>query len=71
MKSFKFNGLDDFDIIKIINIKKTAYLKLALESLEKEALSDEQFRQIRKIFLDNFNEFSRSILRIFVGDIEK
>lgn len=71
MKSFKFNGLDDFDIIKIINSKKTAYLKLTLEAIEKEGLEEEQFRQIRKIFLDNFNEFARSILRLFVGEIEK
>ena len=71
MKSIKFNGLDDFDLVKIVGTKKNAYLKLALESLEREGLDKESFLNIRKIFLDNFNEFERSILRVFIGDVEK
>lgn len=71
MKSIKFNGLDDFDLVKIVSTKKNAYLKLALESLEREGLDKESFLNIRKIFLDNFNEFERSILRVFIGDVEK
>lgn len=71
MKSIKFNGLDDFDLVKIVGTKKNAYLKLALESLEREGLEKESFLNVRKIFLDNFNEFERSILRVFIGDVEK
>lgn len=71
MKSLRFNGLDEIDIIRIINNKKNAYLKLALDSIEREGFTAEEYREIRKIFLDNFNEFSRSVLRLFTGDVER
>lgn len=71
MRSFKFNGLDEIDLIKIIDSKKNAYLKIALESLEREVIDKESYQHIRKIFLDSFNEFVRSVLRLFLGDIEK
>lgn len=71
MRSFKFNGLDEIDLTKIIDNKKNAYLKVALESLEREIIDEELYKHIRKIFLDSFNEFVRSVLRLFLGDIEK
>lgn len=71
MKSFNFKGLDEIDIIRIINSKKNAYLKLLLEALEKENLEFDKYKEIRKAILDSFNEYTRSILRLFTDDIEK
>lgn len=65
-------GLDLFDVIREISHKNKKYLALALQELE-EALKEEypeEFKIARKIFLDYFNEHTRSVVRALFGDIE-
>lgn len=64
-------GLDTIDVAKIISKKNSKFLAIGLQELE-ESLdkNDESFNNIRKIFLDNFNDYTRSIMRIIFGDIE-
>jgi len=70
MKSIQIKGLDELDIMHAINSKKNFYLKLVLADLERECDPD-TYKEVRKIVLDSFNEFSRSILRVFTGDVER
>ena len=65
-------GLDTIDVAKIISKKNSKFLAIGLQELE-ETLdkNEENFGVVRKIFLDNFNDYTRSIMRIIFGDIEE
>jgi hypothetical protein len=44
---------------------------MSLQELETILPADsEEFKMIRKLFLDGYNDYTRSILRIIFGDIE-
>lgn len=65
-------GMDLFDVIREVSHKNKKFLALGLQELE-EALKEEypdQFEIARKIFLDYFNEFTRSTVRVLFGDVE-
>lgn len=70
MKSVKLEGLDEVDIIRAINSKKSLYLRVLLDNLE-NSIDIDSFNTARKIILDSFNDYSRSIIRLFLGDVEK
>lgn len=65
-------GLDTIDVAKIISKKNSKFLAIGLQELE-ESLDKTQpnFSNIRKIFLDSFNDYTRSIMRVIFGDIEE
>jgi len=65
-------GLDTIDVAKIISKKNSKFLAIGLQELEESLDKNEKnFNNIRKIFLDNFNDYTRSIMRIIFGDIEE
>ena len=64
-------GLDLTEVIGFINRKNKRYQAMSLQELETIISKDsEEFSQIRKLFLDGFNDYTRAILRIIFGDIE-
>ncbi len=64
-------GLDVIDVVRYITRKKDKFLAIALAELE-EAMDKEsnEYKFIRKVFLDAFNDYTRSILRTIFGNIE-
>ncbi len=62
-------NVEALDLVKQINYKKKLYQRLVLNNLE-EILGkeSEEFKQIRKLFLDSTNDFSRSIVKAIFGD---
>ena len=67
----KIDGLDLFDLISFINKKNKRYQAVILADVEEILGKDsEEFKIIRKLFLDGFNDYTRSIVRIVFGDIE-
>lgn len=64
-------GLDVIDVVRYITRKKDKFLAIALAELE-ETMEKEsnEYKFIRKVFLDAFNDYTRSILRTIFGDIE-
>ena len=65
------DGLDAFDLISFIGKKNKKFQAIILADAEEILGKDsEEFKQIRKLFLDGFNDYTRSIVRIVFGDIE-
>lgn len=65
------NGLSVMDVIANLRKKNKRYIANALDSLE-QTLGENHphYVEVRKIFLDNFNDYTRSVLVSFIGDIE-
>lgn len=63
-------GLDLVDVIRIIDKKKNKFLAISLQEIEEIGLDKKEFTLIRKIFLDALNEYTRSMMRALLGDIE-
>jgi hypothetical protein len=64
-------GLDVIDVVRYITRKKDKFLAIALSELEETMDKDSnEYKYIRKVFLDAFNDYTRSILRTFFGNIE-
>lgn len=66
------NDLELLDILALIKRKQGRYIALLLNDVE-EIIGDDQktYTKLRKIMLDFFNDYTRSIFRILVGeDIE-
>ncbi len=64
-------GLDVIDVVRFITRKKDKFLAIALAELE-DTMDKEsnEYKFVRKVFLDAFNDYTRSILRAFFGNIE-
>ncbi len=64
-------GLDVIDVIRFIIKKNKKFEAIILSELEEilDPKSDE-FNLIRKLFLDGFNDYTRSIFRVIFGDVE-
>jgi len=60
-------GLDVFDIINLIRRKNGAYIRIVLDELETKIEDPGKFREVRKVVLDGFNNYTRSILRSLLG----
>jgi hypothetical protein len=64
-------GLDLIDIVKFAEEKSKKYSAMCLSDLELVLPKDsEQYKEVRKIVLDTFNNYKRSLLRVIVGDVE-
>jgi hypothetical protein len=65
------DGVDVIDLITWINKKNKKYLANGMDDVEKVLGKDsEEFIKVRKIFLDSFNDYTRSILVSLFGNIE-
>jgi len=62
-------NVETVDLIQFINRKKKLHQRLLLNALE-EALDvgSPEYKFLRKIILDNTNDFSRSVVRTIFGD---
>jgi hypothetical protein len=64
-KHNKVNGLAIIEAVSNIDARKRMYCRLTLDQLEKMALdSTLTFDLIKKLILDNFNDFNRDIQTI-------
>jgi len=66
----EITGLDIIDVINTMSDKQAKFLSIMLTNIEEEKLSEEDFAKVRKHVLDGMNDYTRSILRTFFGDIE-
>jgi len=65
------SGLDIFDVETLLSTKNRKFQKLALDDLEQIVKKDNPlYGKIRKLILDYFNDYTRSVCRIIFGDIE-
>ena len=64
------DGLTDLEIIKLINKRKKRYCAIALNDLEEVMGQTDSFKDVRKIFLDNMNGFTRSVFTVIGIDVE-
>lgn len=64
-------GLDIVDVVKYISRKKDKFIAIVLADLE-EVMDKEtnEYKFIRKVFLDGFNDYTRSIMRTMFGNVE-
>ena len=65
----RMNGLDLLDVLGLIKRKQRRYIALLLNDVE-ELMDDdpEVYSYLRKILLDYFNDYTRSIFRILIGE---
>lgn len=64
-------GLDLLDVINQIDKKKKKFIAIMLSEIEETYGKDsEEFKYIRKTILDGVNDYTRSLLRVFFGDVE-
>jgi hypothetical protein len=65
-------GLDAIDIINFISKKGRRYVATTLQELEEILPKDsEEYEKVRKLFLNSFNDYKRSVCRaIFGTDLE-
>jgi oligoendopeptidase F len=75
-RGITMEGLDPIDLLKFIGRKSKKFqavflseLEILLEDLEPET-RDYLFKSIRKLYLDNQNDFSRSTVTAIFGDVE-
>lgn len=64
----EINGLDLADILVQLGRRQRRYLHLLLNDVETAIGQAEEYEIVRKLILDNFNDYTRSIVRILVGD---
>ena len=71
LKGVVVQGLDLVDIITFISKKNKKFQAITLSEYEEilDRNSDE-FKAIRKITLDNYNNYTRSVVRAIFGDVE-
>jgi len=62
-------GLDVVDIQHFVGRKNRKFQAVILNEIEDVLGKDtEEFQKVRKLILDGFNEYTRSILRIIFGN---
>lgn len=64
----RMNGLDLLDVLGLIKRKQRRYIALLLNDVEELMADDPKYTHVRKILLDYFNDYTRSIFRILIGD---
>lgn len=71
MGEVKIDGLDMVDVIDFVGNKKNKFIAIMLDDVEmKFPANSEEHKFMRKVILDGMNDYTRSLLRIFFGDIE-
>ncbi len=72
-KGVVVQGLDLMDVVIFISKKNKKFQAISLSELE-EIIDKEKYPEIyqavRKLILDGFNNYTRSIVRVLFGDIE-
>jgi len=64
-------GLCLEEVMGFIHRKSKRYQAISLNDLESVISKDtEEYSRIRKIILDGYNEYTRSVLNVIFGDIE-
>lgn len=64
-------GLDLIDIVTFISKKNKKFQAILLSELEETLGRDsKEYTLVRKLVLDGFNNYTRSIVRAIFGDIE-
>jgi len=61
-------GLDLMEVLYLIARKSKKYQAIFLQDLEKIIDDKEKFNEVRKLFLNAFNNYTRFVLRIIFGD---
>lgn len=56
----RINGLALIEAVNHIDAQKKMYARLALDTLEKQ-MEPKEFLRVKKVFLDSFNDWGRSI----------
>ena len=66
-------GLDIKDVLFVVEKRGKAYQAMLLQDVEKILGKDSEiFKKVRKLVLDNYNGYTRSVLRaIFGNDFEE
>ena len=63
-------GLDAIDILVNLQKKRKKFQAIFLADLEEIEDDPEKFAKIRKLYLDDSNNYTRSVLRMIFGNIE-
>jgi hypothetical protein len=64
-------GLDVLDVVRFIGKKNKKFQAILLNDIEDVLGADSQeYKLVRKLILDGFNNYTRSVLRVIFGDIE-
>jgi hypothetical protein len=64
-------GLDVIDVVRYITKKKDKFIAIVLAELEETFDRDsDEYKFVRKVFLDAFNDYTRSLMRTIFGNIE-
>jgi hypothetical protein len=64
-------GLDMIDVVSYISRKKDKFIAIALADVEEMMPKDSnEYKFVRKLFLDAFNDYTRSIMRTLFGNVE-
>ena len=67
----KIEGLDLIDVVNFIHKRNKKYQAILLADIE-EVLgkNSQEFNLIRKLVLDSYNDYTRSLIRLLFGNIE-
>jgi single-stranded DNA-specific DHH superfamily exonuclease len=65
-----FDGLSEFELIKQLNKKKKKYCALILTDVEELGINQDVYKKIRKIVLDNMNDYTRGVFSLVGINIE-
>ena len=64
-------GLDVIDVVRYISRKKDKFIAIVLADIEEAMEKDSnEYKFIRKVFLDGFNDYTRSVMRTLFGNVE-
>jgi len=65
----KIDGLEMLKALKVLKKRQNRYLALLLSDIEEVMDSDsEEFEAVRKYVLDYFNDYTRMINQLLLGD---
>lgn len=65
-----YAGLSEPEIVGLVNKKKKRYCAIALSELEEIITDQEEFKRVRKVFLDAMNGYTRGLYTVFNIEIE-
>lgn len=62
-------GLDILDVVGFVSKKNKKYQAILLQDIEEILNKDsEDYTRVRKLILDSFNSYTRSVLRVIFGN---
>lgn len=64
----EINGLDLIDVTSAIRRRLNRYLALLLNDLEDTVTDRAEYNAARKLVLDCFNDYTRSVFRVIFGE---